>query len=136
MRVVMKDVNNSVGVDIIEIPRVAEAVTRWGERFLSHVYTPLEVAFCRGRVPELAARFAAKEAVSKALGTGMRGVAWKEIEVIPDRRGKPHVRLHGQAKQLADELGLTHFAISLSHSREHAIAFVTATGEGSAEGNS
>ncbi|MDO8690342.1 MAG: holo-ACP synthase [Dehalococcoidia bacterium] len=136
MRVIVKDVNNSVGVDIIEIPRVAEAVTRWGERFLNRIYTPLEVAFCRGRLPELAARFAAKEAVSKALGTGMRGVAWKEIEIIPDRKGKPHVRLHGQAKRRADELGLTHFAISLSHTREYAIAFVTATGEGDAGGDS
>ncbi len=129
----MNEVSNSVGVDIIEIPRVAEAVAHWGDRFLGRVYTSQEVASCRGRVPELAARFAAKEAVSKALGTGMHGVAWKEIEVIPDRRGKPHVRLHGGARRRADELGLTHFAISLSHSREHAIAFVTATGKGNAE---
>ncbi len=120
---------HSVGVDIIEIPRVAEAVARWGERFLCRVYTRREVYFCRGRVPELAARFAAKEAVSKALGTGMRGVAWREIEVLPDRKGKPHVQLHGRAKKRAEELGLSFFAISLSHSRDHAIAFVTATCE-------
>ena len=92
---------HSVGVDIIEIPRVAEALARWGDRFLRRVYTSREVAFCRGRVPELAARFAAKEAVSKALGTGMRGVAWREIEVCPDRRGKPHVYLHGRARERA-----------------------------------
>ncbi len=120
---------HSVGVDIIEIPRVEEALARWGERFLYRVYTGREVAFCRGRIPELAARFAAKEAVSKALGTGMHGVAWKEIEVLPDHRGKPHVFLHGRARQRANEIGLNFFAISLSHSRDHAIAFVTATCE-------
>jgi len=120
---------HSVGVDIIEIPRVAEALARWGDRFLRRVYTTQELVFCRGRVPELAARFAAKEAVSKALGTGMRGVAWREIEICPDRRGKPLVYLHGRARQRAEALGLDCFAISLSHSKEHAVAFVTAIGE-------
>ncbi|MDP2935432.1 MAG: holo-ACP synthase [Dehalococcoidia bacterium] len=120
---------HSVGVDIIEIRRVAAILARRGERFLQRVYTPREVAFCRGRVPELAARFAAKEAVSKALGTGMRGVAWREIEVYPDSRGKPLVHLHGRARQRAQDLGLDTFAISLSHSRDHAIAFVSAMGQ-------
>ena len=119
---------NAVGVDIIEIERVERALAKFGERFLRRVYTRLEVAFCRGRVPELAARFAAKEAVSKALGTGMRGVAWREIEVSPDQRGKPHVHLYGRARQRAQDLGLDTFAISLSHSRDHAIAFVSAMG--------
>ena len=73
----------AVGVDTVEIPRVQRVLERHGERFLKRVYTPVEVAFCRGRVPELAARFAAKEAVMKCLGTGVRGVAWKEIEVLP-----------------------------------------------------
>ncbi|MDP2662222.1 MAG: holo-ACP synthase [Dehalococcoidia bacterium] len=118
---------HSVGVDLIEIGRVAKALSRWGERFLYRVYTAREIVFCRGRVPELAARFAAKEAVSKALGTGMRGVAWREIEVLPDGRGKPYVYLHGRARRRAEHLGLDHFAISLSHSRDDAIAFVTAS---------
>ena len=74
------------------------------------------------------ARFAAKEAVSKALGTGMRGVLWREIEVLNDRRGKPFVRLHGAAAARAVELGLREFAISLTHTRDLAIAFVVATG--------
>ncbi|MFQ5792867.1 MAG: holo-ACP synthase, partial [Acidobacteriota bacterium] len=89
--------------------------------FLERIYTPTEVTYCRGRVAELAARFAAKEAVSKALGTGLRGIDWREMEILPDRRGKPLVTLHGRAGQRAAALGLTHFALSLSHSREYAI---------------
>jgi holo-[acyl-carrier protein] synthase len=116
----------SVGVDIIEIARVARAVERWGERFLRHVYTPAEAAFCRGRAPELAARFAAKEAVSKALGTGIFGISWGEIEVLPDRRGKPLVTLYGRARARAEALGLREWAISLSHSDDSALAFVVA----------
>jgi holo-[acyl-carrier protein] synthase len=117
----------SVGVDIIEIERVARVYQQHGERFLSRVYTPSEVRYCRGRVPELAARFGAKEAISKALGTGIRGIIWREMEILPDRRGKPHVFLHGSAQRRAEQLGLTHFAVSLSHSRDFAVAFVVAS---------
>ena len=117
----------SVGVDLIETGRIARALERWGDRFLSHVYTPAEVAHCRNHVPELAARFAAKEAISKALGTGLRGVSWREIEVLSDARGKPLVRLHGRARARAEKLGLEEFAISLSHSRRYATAFVVAS---------
>ncbi len=117
----------SVGVDLIETERIARALERWGDRFLEYVYTPAEVEYCRNHIPELAARFAAKEALSKALGTGLRGVRWREMEVLPDRRGKPLVRLHGRARQRAEELGLDEFAISLSHSRRYAIAFVVAS---------
>jgi len=123
----------SVGVDIVEIERLGRAIERWGQRFLDRVYTPREQAFCRGRVPELAARFAAKEAISKALGTGIigrEGVNWQDMEVLPDRRGKPLVYLHGRALRRAEEVGLTQWAISLSHEREVAIAFVVASGEG------
>lgn len=123
----------SVGVDIVEIGRLKRAIERWGQRFLDRVYTPREQAFCRGRAPELAARFAAKEAISKALGTGIigrEGVNWRDMEVLPDRRGKPLVYLHGRARRRAEELGLTQWAISLSHEREMAIAFVVASGEG------
>ena len=91
------ETTSAVGVDIIEIERIAAALARHGERFLRRVYTKLEVAACRGRVNELAARFSAKEAVMKALGTGARGVAWREIEVLPNHRGKPLVYLHGRA---------------------------------------
>ena len=118
----------SVGVDIIEIDRIAQALERWGERFLAHVYTPEEIAFCRGRVPELAARFAAKEAISKALGTGLAGIAWQEMEILADPRGKPLVRLYGRAATRAAALGLNEFAISLSHARNYAVASVVASG--------
>lgn len=117
----------SVGVDIIELDRIRRAVERFGRRFLARVYTPREVAFCRGRVPELAARFAAKEAVSKALGTGMIGVSWREIEVLADERGKPYVVLHGRAQSRAEELALASWAVSLSHHDTDAIAMVVAS---------
>jgi holo-[acyl-carrier protein] synthase len=113
-------------VDIVEIQRIDEAIARWGERFLHRIYTDREIRFCRGRVPELAARFAAKEAVMKALGTGVRGVGWRDIEVLPMRGGKPIVVLHGRAKRRADLLGLDEMAISLTHSRDFAIASVVA----------
>ncbi len=118
---------NSVGIDIIEIHRVQAVLDRHGERFLSRVYTRSELAYCRGRVPELAVRFAGKEAISKALGTGIRGIVWREMEILPDRRGKPLVFLHGRASRRAEELGLTHFAISLTHAREIAMATVVAS---------
>jgi holo-[acyl-carrier protein] synthase len=125
----------SVGVDIVEVERLSGILRRWGQRFLDRVYTPREQAFCRGRIPELAARFAAKEAISKALGTGIvgrGGVNWLDMEVLPNRRGKPLVYLHGRAQRRAEELGLTQWAISLSHERTMAIAFVAASGEGTA----
>ena len=117
----------SVGVDVIEIERVAAVVERWGERFLRRVYTQLELTYCRGRIPELAARFAAKEAVTKALGTGIRGLAWREMEILADPLGKPLVRLHGRALARAARIGLREFAVSLSHSRDHAVAMVVAS---------
>jgi len=126
----------SVGVDIVEIRRIERAIQRWGERFLGRVYTPAELALCRGRAPELAARFAAKEAISKALGTGLRGIGWREMEVLSDERGKPLVHLHGRAKARADFLGLSDFAISLSHSQVYALAFVVAMGWMGQEGRS
>ncbi len=117
----------SVGVDIIEIERVAGVIARRRERFLQRVYTAAELAYCRGRIPELAARFAGKEAITKALGTGIRGLAWREMEILSDPLGKPVVRLHGRAQQRAAAIGLADFAISLSHSREFAVAMVVAT---------
>lgn len=117
----------SVGVDLVEIRRVEGVLARYGERFLQRIYTPAERAYCRGRGRELAVRFAGKEAVSKALGTGLRGIRWREIEVLADPRGKPIVHLHGRARQRAAELGLTQFAISFSHEHELGVAFVVAT---------
>lgn len=114
----------TVGVDIVEIHRIEQAVTRRGERFLQRVYTEAELALYRDRTPELAARFAGKEATMKALGTGVRGIAWREIEILPNRRGKPVVLLHGRAKERARLLGVEELAISLSHSKDYAIATV------------
>lgn len=122
----------SVGVDIIELDRIRRVVERHGERFLARIYTPEEIARYRDYLPELAARFAAKEAVSKALGVGLNhisahGVGWQEVEVLPDPLGKPVVRLTGRAQELADRQGLREWAISLSHGRDYALAFVVAS---------
>jgi holo-[acyl-carrier protein] synthase len=119
----------AVGIDAIEIARVRRVLLRHPERFLRRVYTAEEVAFCRGRVAELAARFAAKEAVMKALGTGARGLAWREIEILPNSRGKPLVYLHGLAQKRAERIGLRGVDVSLTHSRELAIASVVGAAE-------
>jgi holo-[acyl-carrier protein] synthase len=119
----------TTGVDIIEIARVEQTFCRWGTRFLDRVFTPAEIAFCRGRPQELAVRFAAKEALSKALGTGIwcrDGVWWSEMEILPDPRGKPVVQLYGRALQRAGDLGLNEISVSLSHSYNYAVAFVVA----------
>jgi len=123
----------SVGADLVELDRIAKAVARCGDRFLARIYTPEELRRYRERLPELAARFAAKEAVSKALGVGLNhisahGIGWQEVEVLPDRLGKPIVHLSGRAQALAEEQALHIWAISLSHGRDHAIAFVVASG--------
>ncbi|GMU41084.1 MAG: holo-[acyl-carrier-protein] synthase [Chloroflexota bacterium] len=120
---------HAVGIDMIEIDRVRKVLGKHPERFITRVYTPAEAAFCRGRVPELAARFAAKEAVMKALGTGARSVAWRDIEVLPDRRGKPLVYLYGGAKRRAEVIGLTAIDVSLTHLETFAMAAVVCTAE-------
>ena len=112
------------GVDIIEIPRIRAVAERYGERFFRRIYTEGEVAYCRGRAPQLASRFAAKEAVMKALGTGVRGVRWRDIEIAREPGRAPTVVLHGTALARARSLGLDHLAVSLSHSNEYAVAFV------------
>lgn len=119
------------GVDLIRISRVERVLQRYGDRFLERVFTPAEILYSRRRPAELAARFAAKEAVAKALGVGMRmmapeGIAWQEAEIVGDYRGKPLVRLHGRAAERGKELGLSEWAVSLSHTDDHAIAFVVA----------
>jgi holo-[acyl-carrier protein] synthase len=121
----------TTGVDIIYIPRVERAVREFGLRFLERVYTPFERLYCRERIPELAVRFAAKEAVAKTLGVGMRilardGILWHEAEIVGDQRGKPLICLHGGAAKRAEELGLTQWSVSLTHEREYAVAFVVA----------
>ena len=114
----------STGVDIIEISRIARTLERYGERFLSRIYTPGELEYCRRRPSKLASRFAAKEATMKALGTGVRGVGWKDIEVARAPSGAPSILLHGRAKSRAERLGVLEISVSMSDSQEHAVAFV------------
>lgn len=116
---------NYIGVDMIEIARIERATARWGERFLRRIYTELELRLCQ-RPSSLAARFAGKEAVIKALGGQTRGIDWKQIEILSDPNGKPLIYLYGEAKTRANDLGLDGFLISLSHSKEYAIAFIVA----------
>jgi holo-[acyl-carrier protein] synthase len=114
------------GIDAIEIDRIAHAIERWGDRFLHRVFTDTEIAHCRGRAQSLAGRFAAKEAASKALGVGIRGLSWRDIEVVRGPRGKPVMRLHGKAARIAAAQRLTSFEVSITHSRTDAIAVVIA----------
>jgi holo-[acyl-carrier protein] synthase len=124
------------GIDLIELVRIERAIDRWGERFLRRVYTPAELAAYRGRTASLAARWAAKEAVAKLLGVGVRGlgassrpnaaIAWTEIEISSDAQGRPLVALHGSAAARAQDLGIGAIALSLSHTHAHAIASAVA----------
>ena len=115
-----------IGIDIVEIGRIEQAVQRHGPRFLHRVYTEAELLLCKDMANRLAVRFAGKEAVMKALGTGVKGIGWREIEILAMPSGEPVVRLYGKALAKAGTLGLTEFAISLSHSREYAVASVIA----------
>jgi holo-[acyl-carrier protein] synthase len=117
----------SIGVDIVEIERVESAIKRGGERFLSRIYTEMELRTCQDRLSSLASRFAAKEAVMKVLGTGGRGVAWREIEILTDDAGRPSVKLYGQALNKAVELNLKEFSISLADSKQYAVAVAIGT---------
>jgi holo-[acyl-carrier protein] synthase len=114
----------SIGLDVIEVARIQRTLDDFGDRFLRRVFTEKELEGFRTRVNELAGRFAVKEATSKALGTGIRGIRWKEMEVLTNRRGKPVLVLHGFAKDRASALGLTDFSVSITHSRTEALAIV------------
>ncbi len=116
-----------VGVDLMDVERIAHGMERYGDRFYGRFFTENERRQCEGHPQRLAARFAAKEATAKALGTGIGDVSWVEIEVDCDDRGRPFLRLYGNAARIAAELGLTTWDLSLSHTREQAIAFVVAT---------
>ena len=113
-----------IGTDIVEIGRIEGAISRWGAVFLRRVFTPAELSLCRGRASSLAVRFAGKEAVMKALGQPAEGISWREIEILADPSGQPVVHLHGKARGQAVDLRLGKLAISLSHSRDYAIAMV------------
>lgn len=116
------------GVDLAEVARIRAAVSRFGERFLRRVFTAAEIAYVERRgnsMERYAARFAAKEAGMKALGTGWRrGVRWQDFEVVNLPSGRPTLRLHGRAKEYADRMGVANIALSLTHTREQALASV------------
>ena len=117
------------GIDIIEIARIKKAIARWGESFLLRVYTDSELKLYREKPASLAARFACKEAVMKLLETGRRGIHWREIETLSHPSGKPLLNLYGNAQNKASELGIKEIAVSLSHSKEYAIASVSGISE-------
>jgi holo-[acyl-carrier protein] synthase len=116
------------GVDAAEVSRIGRAVERWGQRFLDRVYTPSEQRYCGSKTQRLAGRFAAKEAISKVLGTGITYIRWKEMEILPDARGKPVVTLYGRALSVADALQLGDVSVSITHTRDLALAFAMSLG--------
>ena len=119
----------AVGVDMIEVARIERGIARHGDRFYRRFFTEQERDYCGGRCASLAGRFAIKEAVGKALGTGIGDINWTDVEVICDERGRPSLKLHNRAQELASRLGLHQWAISLSHTETHAIGFAVATRE-------
>ena len=120
------------GVDIAEVGRIKAAVERFGGRFLKRVFTPAEVRYCMGKLnaaERLAARFAAKEAGMKAIGTGLRhGVTWQDVEVLRLPGQRPILKFSGKAAEFADRLGCKRTHLSLSHTKEQAIAYVILEG--------
>lgn len=118
-----------LGVDLVRIPRLAAVLQRFGQRFKERVFTPAEIAYCEGQrqpVQNYALRFAAKEAMSKALGVGLRqnGIRWREVEVIPTPSGKPELRVSGRAADLCAALGVRGMFVSLTDEGEYGVAVV------------
>jgi holo-[acyl-carrier protein] synthase len=111
-----------LGIDIVKVARIAGTIERFGDRFSRRVLTPREQRYVRGRPETFAGRWAAKEAVSKVLGLGVRGIGWRDIEVERLPTGQPAVRLHGRAAARADQLGMTRIALSISHESDYAVA--------------
>jgi holo-[acyl-carrier protein] synthase len=122
-----------IGTDIIECLRIAQMIERHGELFIGRVYTPQEIEYCSSRkaaTQHYAGRWAAKEAVLKALGTGwIRGISWRDVEVRISSSGKPRIAFAGGAREVCERLGITEMQISISHCRTHATAFAIALAE-------
>lgn len=119
----------STGIDLLEISRLEAAIERHGKKLLQRIFTPVELADCKKNISSLAARFAAKEATSKALGTGIGPIAWREIEIVRGPERQPLLHLHGAAAAKAAELGIQEWSVSLSHTQTHAIAMVVCMGK-------
>jgi holo-[acyl-carrier protein] synthase len=111
-----------LGIDIIRVSRIRDSLDRFGNRFTGRVLTPAEAAYVRGRPETMAGRWAAKEAVSKVLGLGVRGIGWRDIEIERLPTGQPAVKLHGRAARRAEQLGMGRVAISISHEADFAVA--------------
>lgn len=126
-----------IGTDIVECLRIAQMIERHGELFITRVYTEHEIEYCQCRkqaTQHFAGRWAAKEAVLKALGTGWRrGISWRDVEIRNDPSGKPTVALRGGARDVVEELGITEMLISISHCRSHATAYALAVGKAKEE---
>jgi holo-[acyl-carrier protein] synthase len=120
--IAIPDGTTELGVDIIQVDRIRRTLEKFGDRFSRRVLTPSEQRYVRGRPPTMAGRWAAKEAVSKVLGLGVRGIGWKEIEIERLPTGQPSVRLHGRAARRAEQLGMARVALSISHEAEYAVA--------------
>ncbi|GAI75852.1 unnamed protein product, partial [marine sediment metagenome] len=118
------------GIDLVDCPRIEEMVKRHGERFIQRVFTPAEQAYAeanKNSIEKLAGRFAAKEAILKLMGTGWRGkIAWTDIEIINNPAGQPEVTLDGEVKRLAEEFGIKHISVSITHTANFAIASAVA----------
>ncbi len=119
---VMPDGTTELGIDIIKVERIRDALARFGERFSRRVLTEAEQRYVRGRPETFAGRWAAKEAVSKVLGLGVRGIGWRDIEVERMPTGQPAIRLHGRAAERADQLGMGRIAVSITHESDYAVA--------------
>ena len=111
-------------MDIIEIHRIKQAILTWEDSFVKRIYTEAELEDCHNAASSLAARFAAKEAVMKALGTGTKGLSWRDIEILSNSDGIPLIQLHCRAQQRAEEIGVAAFSVTMSHANQYAVAFV------------
>jgi len=121
------------GIDLVETERIEQVWRRHPDRFLDRILTPAERAYCERRknpVPNIAGRWAAKEAILKVLGTGWRGeIAWTDMEILNDRAGRPHLTLSGHCQKLANELGITRFELSITHTQHYAAASAIGVGD-------
>lgn len=123
-----------IGTDIIECLRIAQMIERHGELFITRVYTDQEIKYCQSRkmtTQHFAGRWAAKEAILKALGTGWRrGIGWRDVEVRSEAGGRPVVAMRGGARDIVEKMGITQLLVSISHCRSHATAYAIALGNG------
>lgn len=115
------------GVDMIEVHRLREAIERHGDRFLRRIYTEAELKELKGNLPSLAARWAGKEAVAKALAIGIGDLSWQDVEILRGPNREPVLHLSGAAERIAKQRGITGWSITISHTHEHALAFVVAS---------